>query len=65
MAVTFKDGERGVRGVMKNIIKKVPRKLILTPKGEKKIAEAEEDLRHDRLKKFETAKELIGELEEK
>lgn len=42
----------------------VPRTLELTPKGEKKIREAEEDLKSGRVKQFNTAEELIRDLEE-
>ena len=43
----------------------VPRTLKLTPKGEKKIQEAEEEIKYGRVKRFHSAEELIRDLEEK
>lgn len=43
----------------------IPRTLTLTDGGEKKIKEAEEDINHGRVKTFDSADELLKELEEK
>ena len=42
----------------------IPRSLVLTPKGEKKEAEAEEDIKHGRVKSFNSVEELFKDLEE-
>ena len=41
----------------------IPRSLMLTPKGQKKEAEAEDDIRHGRVKRFDTVEELFKDLE--
>ena len=41
----------------------IPRSLMLTPKGQKKEAEAGDDIRHGRVKRFDTVEELFKDLE--
>ena len=42
----------------------IPRSLVLTPKGEKKMREAEEDIKHGRVKSFNSVEELLKDLNE-